>query len=384
MQTNTIKVPSKIIYMSPFLTDLNENSTDVEILDYSIEIDNLIRRWLENVYFKKYKDKIHFAYGKYEFNSIDLENLQEGHSIKDIIKILEFARLNQITLLEESCEKILSMIDFDITSVSTDIAIEIIKYYDTEKIISQPPEILKCFNYNPTEEDEFNSLFNIDECYVAALRKKVNVNDNIKNYLKNNPLKLTVTSNYITFSDIYNGKLINYKRWCRVNSFKEELNYKIEVGKYKFMFTMTDFVNSNFKMLLMNKLRILPKYLFNYEDNLISITLPDSITIIPSKAFYRCYNLKIVNLPKYLRKIGKEAFYGCYKLKTLNLPLEYLKSNRVRLFGVYGIVDNIKNDNAVIPYEYRKYKKSKLNTITNIDVTLKHGFKHVSEDYFTW
>lgn len=56
------------------------------------------------------------------------------------------------------------------------------------------------------------------------------------------------------------------------------------------------------------------------NENLRSLTLPESITAIHALAFAHCSNLERVAFPQSLRKIDARAFFACGKLVALTLP----------------------------------------------------------------
>ena len=60
---------------------------------------------------------------------------------------------------------------------------------------------------------------------------------------------------------------------------------------------------------------------FEWNENLTSITLPDSITKIGKGAFESCTALRTVNLPDGVNEIGARAFYNCKKLTKLEIPV---------------------------------------------------------------
>lgn len=59
---------------------------------------------------------------------------------------------------------------------------------------------------------------------------------------------------------------------------------------------------------------------FEKNDEIVSVTLPDSITRIEEKAFYQCHNLQSVTFGSGLVLIGDYAFAGCGKLNNVVLP----------------------------------------------------------------
>ena len=56
-------------------------------------------------------------------------------------------------------------------------------------------------------------------------------------------------------------------------------------------------------------------YAFYNNDNLMSVTIPDSVTSIGDSAFYDCNSLTSLNIPNSVMSIGLHAFWNCYRLK---------------------------------------------------------------------
>lgn len=59
---------------------------------------------------------------------------------------------------------------------------------------------------------------------------------------------------------------------------------------------------------------------FEYQENLHSVTLPDSMTDIGRNAFNNCTGLETVNFGNELETIQQNAFYECEALKEVILP----------------------------------------------------------------
>lgn len=64
------------------------------------------------------------------------------------------------------------------------------------------------------------------------------------------------------------------------------------------------------------RLTILPEYMFAYKQNLESVVLPPTVVIIGPSCFEGCIRLAQINLEK-VQYIQKRAFYGCISLKYL-------------------------------------------------------------------
>ena len=56
------------------------------------------------------------------------------------------------------------------------------------------------------------------------------------------------------------------------------------------------------------------------QDDVVSVTIPNTITEIPKEAFEHCTGLVTVFLPDNLKEIGEDAFSSCYSLKNINIP----------------------------------------------------------------
>ena len=59
---------------------------------------------------------------------------------------------------------------------------------------------------------------------------------------------------------------------------------------------------------------------FYYNDNVTSVTIPDSVTSIGSSAFNGCGELTSVRIGSNVKTIGNYAFYMCNKLRDITIP----------------------------------------------------------------
>lgn len=68
---------------------------------------------------------------------------------------------------------------------------------------------------------------------------------------------------------------------------------------------------------------------FSNQNNLLSVTIPNTITNIDSYAFEGCTNLESVTLSNSLYAIGVGAFIGCSSLRSINIPasVQHIDSN---------------------------------------------------------
>ena len=100
--------------------------------------------------------------------------------------------------------------------------------------------------------------------------------------------------------------------------------------------------------------------IFEGNENLLSIYIPEGIKKIGAKAFKNCGNLESVHLPSTLQKLGDEAFNGCTSLEKINLP-EKLKKLPNKLFN-----DCISLKELIIPYKVKEIDLSFLNGCYNL------------------
>ena len=61
-------------------------------------------------------------------------------------------------------------------------------------------------------------------------------------------------------------------------------------------------------------------YAFEYNENIVSVTIPDTVETIGWAAFDGCINLTSVKLPKNLKTLDVFAFQDCKKLTSITLP----------------------------------------------------------------
>ena len=71
---------------------------------------------------------------------------------------------------------------------------------------------------------------------------------------------------------------------------------------------------------------------FYDNDNIVSVTIPNSVTTIGEYAFFNCSNLEIVNIGEnsQLTEIGDRAFYNCSSLTSIYIP------DSVTMIGYYA------------------------------------------------
>ena len=59
---------------------------------------------------------------------------------------------------------------------------------------------------------------------------------------------------------------------------------------------------------------------FAYNEDIVSVEIPDSVTVIDTDAFSSCTSLSSVSLSQNLESIEDAAFAGCTKLTAISLP----------------------------------------------------------------
>ena len=64
---------------------------------------------------------------------------------------------------------------------------------------------------------------------------------------------------------------------------------------------------------------------FSGNDNITSVTIPNTVTTINKHAFSNCDNLSSVSLPDSITEIKGYTFYNCESLKTIDIPDSVLK-----------------------------------------------------------
>ena len=60
--------------------------------------------------------------------------------------------------------------------------------------------------------------------------------------------------------------------------------------------------------------------ILSFQEQLRSVTIPESVLSIEKKAFSFCTSLKTVTLSEGLEKIGEMAFWGCKSLEQISIP----------------------------------------------------------------
>ncbi len=74
------------------------------------------------------------------------------------------------------------------------------------------------------------------------------------------------------------------------------------------------------RMTIPSGVTVLPDYLFNSAQSLVSVTLPAGLTSIGEHAFHDCYALSELEIPAGVTEIGKDAFHYCRALTHITIP----------------------------------------------------------------
>ena len=72
---------------------------------------------------------------------------------------------------------------------------------------------------------------------------------------------------------------------------------------------------------------------FEYCDNLVSITLPDSVTKMYDCTFYECFDLNSIVLSDNIQYIGVQTFYSCTSLSEITLPASMTNIDDAAFYG---------------------------------------------------
>lgn len=91
------------------------------------------------------------------------------------------------------------------------------------------------------------------------------------------------------------------------------------------------------------KVTALDEYAFNYSEELISVTIPNTVTYIGNNAFYFCRKLTSVTIPNSVVTIDSYAFSICSSLKSLTIP------NSVTTIGAWAFESCKQLTSVIIP-----------------------------------
>lgn len=76
----------------------------------------------------------------------------------------------------------------------------------------------------------------------------------------------------------------------------------------------------NTEIILDEDTKSISEWAFSKQENLKSITIPESVERIENNAFFCCYGLENADIPQNVTDIGADAFKFCSSLKKINIP----------------------------------------------------------------
>lgn len=308
----SVEIPEKIFEMSDFLN--MQDRKEPNIIGFNYEIYDMLKDWFEIVTVCYAKKEV-FLLCNHEFHKCEIDALPSD--VTKLYKIMLFAEANGLILLYEECALKLSYhVDNDINlhALDSNCAIDILKYCDTEQIISKPKEILKRFTFNPTFDSKYEDLFNIKTLYLPS--KTFIYNKEVKDqeeylksksydvvYIYDNPTKVTVCDD-------------------KFNTHSSQAKYIKELT-----FKKPSFVKKCTGLLSLETV-ILPEGLISISNNMFSncyklkkVVFPSTLQIINNGAFKNCTSLEEVDLTNTcVKSVGYRIFEGCISLKKVIFP----------------------------------------------------------------
>ena len=121
-------------------------------------------------------------------------------------------------------------------------------------------------------------------------------------------------------------------------------------------------------------------YVFDEQEDLKVITIPNSVKNMGSYAFYGCSSLESITIPNGVTSIGSYAFSGCYNLESITIP------NSITSIGEYAFHNTAYFDNyadtVVYIDDWIIGYKEEMPENTNIE--LKYGTKGIAGSCFSW
>ena len=109
---------------------------------------------------------------------------------------------------------------------------------------------------------------------------------------------------------------------------------------------------------------------FSFQDQLISVTIPNTVTVIDSACFQKCKSLKTVVLSENLVDLGASAFQYCESLTEITLPERLTEINPNTFDGCIAL-KHITIPNNVSDIKTEAFFNSGLETITFGNSVLK-------------
>ena len=163
-------------------------------------------------------------------------------------------------------------------------------------------------------------------------------------------------------------------------AFKNDYVEKITIPKNVITIGTEAFSTTSLKEVeFLNNISAIPAKMFQYNNKMEKITLPESVTEIGENAFYYNSSLKEINLPENLTTIRTKAFYGAFDVES---KIKIVIPNKVSTIGnnafeKSNIVEVIIGDGVEeLPasiFKYNEYLEK---------VTLPDGLKIIGDSAF--
>ena len=97
-------------------------------------------------------------------------------------------------------------------------------------------------------------------------------------------------------------------------NYKEKIYIVTSIGESAF-----DFSNNLLSVTIPNSVKSIEYHAFNGCSNLASVTIGNGVTSIGREAFHCCYSLSSVIIPNSVTSIGSEAFSSCKNLTSVTI-----------------------------------------------------------------
>ena len=103
---------------------------------------------------------------------------------------------------------------------------------------------------------------------------------------------------------------------------------------------------------LSNKLKTIGSGAFSYCNNLENLTIPGSVTSIGECAFFNCEHLTSLIIPNSVTSIGQYAFENCFRLTSIKLP------NKLNAINCYTFRNCTNIESIEIPNTVKEIRSS--------------------------